>query len=717
MAPSAQDKIQQQSKEELDRVARVSLDIRRAVTAALPAPPEQFFTMMVPGKVLNFEDFTKGFDAKGKTTTPTLPREVELAQAILCDDMPALSAVQLGPTGRSVARSYSATLSKLCPAGSTVGISQDVHDDDLSEAERRYQSAMTWLLERDPNDKIKSRIDLYREKQEKYTAAFERKTKAFNDALKRSVEDPHNDTLEKQRAEYDVWVSENQKTYNNYVQAAYMDWVTTGKKEEVEYYFAIVDNDSSMSRVEASKAAMRAAIISDTDGSVEYCKVKLTPSNWAWLAKQKAEGIAQAETEETLTWKIVRLKEINAILVEVQADPTLLKSTLEIPDDDGTPKTLPNDVREFLRSLTAYQDALVNYEDAAKEDPKSDAATKAKETLDQTYEAMSKARDQLQEDFGAMEKGGVAQLNAKAVKDQQAILDNAATVIAAQIEANQAQIENYQNQIANISGKETSATFQDILAASAGIPPAPADIKPTQGQTDYWTHISLEVSSSYTHEESKSSSSSWSAGSSFGWGLWSVGGSASHTNETADVSKQMANSSIKVNFECMRVDIQRPWLRGELFYDDDLKPAPGNFISPGPITLASLMDPESYSLPDLQQRKNTELELQMYDLFPMYPTSFLLAANVVLEITGETVDIQSHFQRSSSSGGSNVGWGPFTIAGGKWSNASTSASSTCEATATGCKITIKSPQIIGWVSQIVPALPRLSQQDPTAKPR
>jgi hypothetical protein len=41
--------------------------------------------------------------------------------------------------------------------------------------------------------------------------------------------------------------------YNNHVQAAYMDWVTLGKKEEVEYYFAIVDNDSAMSRVEASK--------------------------------------------------------------------------------------------------------------------------------------------------------------------------------------------------------------------------------------------------------------------------------------------------------------------------------------------------------------------------------------------------------------------------------------------------------------------------------
>jgi len=34
-----------------------------------------------------------------------------------------------------------------------------------------------------------------------------------------------------------------------------MDWVTTGKKEEVEYYFAVVDNESAMSRVEASKVS------------------------------------------------------------------------------------------------------------------------------------------------------------------------------------------------------------------------------------------------------------------------------------------------------------------------------------------------------------------------------------------------------------------------------------------------------------------------------
>ena len=55
MPPSGTDKIQQQSKEELARIAQISMNIRQAVRSALPAPPEQFFTMMVPGKVLNFD--------------------------------------------------------------------------------------------------------------------------------------------------------------------------------------------------------------------------------------------------------------------------------------------------------------------------------------------------------------------------------------------------------------------------------------------------------------------------------------------------------------------------------------------------------------------------------------------------------------------------------------------------------------------------------------
>jgi len=55
MAASGKDKIKQQTAEEVARIAQISMDIRQAVRKALPAPPEQFFTMMVPGKVLNLD--------------------------------------------------------------------------------------------------------------------------------------------------------------------------------------------------------------------------------------------------------------------------------------------------------------------------------------------------------------------------------------------------------------------------------------------------------------------------------------------------------------------------------------------------------------------------------------------------------------------------------------------------------------------------------------
>ena len=145
-------------------------------------------------------------------------------------------------------------------SGSTTGISDEVPEGELSAAEKRYQHAMSYLTGKDPNCPTMSRVEMYREKQKKYSEEFSNKTKAFNAALKDAAKE-HPTSPPLQRIAYDKWVSENYKTFNNLVQAAYMDWVTMGKKEEVEYYFAIVDNDSAMSRVEASKVRMLLSLV------------------------------------------------------------------------------------------------------------------------------------------------------------------------------------------------------------------------------------------------------------------------------------------------------------------------------------------------------------------------------------------------------------------------------------------------------------------------
>ena len=94
--------------------------------------------------------------------------------------------------------------------------------------------------------------------------------------------------------------------------------------------------------------------------------------------------------------------------------------------------------------------------------------------------------------------------------------------------------------------------------------------------------------------------------------------------------------------------------------------------------------------------------------FTFYTASLLPVANVVLKIDGETSDIQSHSPPSTTSGSAGVGWGPFAVTS-SFSHTDTQASSSCEATATGRRIMIKSPQIIGLISEIVPTLPRLKQ--------
>jgi hypothetical protein len=195
---------------------------------------------------------------------------VELNQAILCDDMPALSGLQIGPTGKSVARSYANALGKLVPSGKldSFECSQPVHlwpyliqgtttgideRNSMNNEQKRYKHATAVLSAEAPHKTGLSVVELYAKKQAIYTKAVAEKNQAFRDALQHAQQSPVNKTTEQVVEAYEAWVQQNATTYRSYVQAAYMDWVITGRKEEVEYWFAVVDQDSALSLVERSK--------------------------------------------------------------------------------------------------------------------------------------------------------------------------------------------------------------------------------------------------------------------------------------------------------------------------------------------------------------------------------------------------------------------------------------------------------------------------------
>ncbi|KAJ6449890.1 hypothetical protein C8R45DRAFT_1128617 [Mycena sanguinolenta] len=632
------------------RAGEISTKIREALRKSLPAPPERFFTVMIPGKVDN---------------NALLPTKVELAQARLCDDMPALAAMQLGPTGRSVARSYSTAISKLIPAGTTIGIDEG-SNKPLSEDQKRYKQVMTILSSEVPNKGGHMLVELYTLKQKAYTDAVTEKTRAFDEAMKIAQKDPSNKTSEDIRTAYDRWVQENSRAYRNSVQAAYMDWVIMGKKEEVEYWFSVVDQDSALARVEQSKETMRWAVVQDSDGSGEYQKVALTPLNWANICQKKAlSGTDNTKTAEWYTWEVSRPEKQSQML---KAFKSTLRSTAPAgpePKDEG-------EKAKWKETADARQTALGEQQKAQGD--------------------LTKARE-------ANFKGdGFAKT---------------------QIEANEKLIKTYSDEKAPLlkqsgTGTGASLAIRELLD-NMGIPHALPDptvpLPKEKPDEDYFTPITIEISSTSDTKSSKreASSLSFDASASYGAGPWSVNASVNHSQSeaSAEAVSELANAAVKVSFECMRVDITRPWLRPELFYDEDLVLGPGGpHLSPGFSKLAQLLEGTWKS----ENGQKLEDELNRYSIFPMFPTAFLVGCNVVLEISGSISKLQTMFNTSSSSTSASlsVGYGPFSVsASGSYSKSKTEASSKCEATASGCCITIKSPQIIGWISQMVPALPRL----------
>ncbi|KAM0283934.1 hypothetical protein ACHAO9_009460 [Fusarium lateritium] len=153
----------------------------------------------------------------------------------------------------------------------------------------------------------------------------------------------------------------------------------------------------------------------------------------------------------------------------------------------------------------------------------------------------------------------------------------------------------------------------------------------------------------------------------------------------------MSNLDVEVSMSCMVVEIERPWLHAELFADAELDS--GEFkISPG----------EDVFKDAFNNGKNLKGE---YQQFSSYPTAFIIAADIELSFSGDTTKLESAVSASSTQANVSVGWGPFAVSGSHSSSKSKSRTK-MESTATGCRISVEAPQIVGWVQTLLPMLPK-----------
>ncbi|KAM6513149.1 hypothetical protein FALCPG4_015616 [Fusarium falciforme] len=737
-------KLEDLQKDSIASIASVSTLLRNAIAAALPVAPEQYLTVAIPGTVIDLADYDKGgsfvYDVAKYATTPTTVRQSE---ASLVDGMMPVATIMIGNTGKSVARSYSRSLDALLPAKATISSADGIR----SPGNPNYDKAMNFLKTTAPGS-TRTVVEVYRDKQMAWAKERSAWDTAKIDAAKRAAEmyPPGSgpDFIGKQRQYLNDWNQQNYFTFKASIQAAWMDWVVNGQKYDVDFNFGMIDIDSIMSRIESSKESLRNSTIPDANSAAEVYGVSLTPSRWATYCKRKAEGWYERNGSYTLAQLDSEIARLESLLESYKSADTLVKekdengnklypvagATKPKANLEDTKKAVADNLSALYKVQATLSGAKYNLEQLqGDKDSEPTAIGEAEKRVKEAQEAVAAAQKNLKaaEDADHAARQSWNEYNRMVLDDTtladaenwfrtkqdtiQKELTRLKTLRTSKAEKNPVEIPVISGVTAP-NGDEDKDTPNGTALATKGSelanpvfksPAAPGGngAQPTASaeDADPWTTITFSYSASDVSNHSKESEWGMKVGGSVGFGLWSVGGSYSHDESHMSMQSDMAACDVSVSFSALVVNINRPWLYGELFSDVDLEVAEGVKLSPGPLLLQQMIKDQKAE------------DIAMWSQFPAYPTSFIVAADTTIEFRGATKHIEEHFDSHSNSGGASVGYGPWSVTS-TFHESATEQSMQVHSTATGCKISFGAPQVIAWVSQILPRLPRDQRFNP-----
>ncbi|KAF5547558.1 hypothetical protein FPHYL_10147 [Fusarium phyllophilum] len=297
-------------RETLTSIASVSARVRDAISTALPIGSEQFLTITVPGTVTTLtESDHRGSFLYDESKHGLPPANVRQAEASLVDGMMPMTKLAVGSERRSVAGSYARAIDNLIPASPTFTPSPGIP----SHGKMDYAKSMEFLRQK-VDGTSKTIMEVYRDKEMKWNKQRQiwetEKLKATRDAQE-VFEDWTEYYSEKRQKYVENWAKSEGKRYKDSIQAAWMDWVDTGKKYDVEFALGMFQLDS-MQRVESSKEAMRNSAMDDPSGDGEVYGVILTPKTWATSCKVKAEewrhkDLGQLNGSDEAAWSRITL--------------------------------------------------------------------------------------------------------------------------------------------------------------------------------------------------------------------------------------------------------------------------------------------------------------------------------------------------------------------------------------------------------------------------
>ncbi|OPB40225.1 hypothetical protein A0O28_0003040 [Trichoderma guizhouense] len=692
------------------------LTVRSAIAAAIPVANNQVFTVSLPGTIIDWKDY---YYNSSKLIRP--PLDIQVKEARLVDGMIPLSKFTAGKTGKSVARSYLAALDLLVPVEASVSgvIGNDtsvVKDERLKTIRDRYKLSMAYLTSPDdtPGSNGKSKVDTYVQKQSMWAKEVAAYAQAQAQAMERSQPPPGATTAQVREAKekYMQWIQEHAREFKNNIQTKYMDWVVHGYKFMVDFHFGVVDISSGMKRIENSKEAYRNLTVIAPDGSSEYNGVVLSPSSWATIVAKKV-----------LNWKKNNSGPSPAeVRAEIRRLQNLLVShkTLQKAVDDGVffPVLASNKDADQSELQTAYTAVYASMDEENKKlfekkegAPPAEAdpnAAKKESSLsklgnaqkDYTEKSLSRTTATVRDIDGSNKANVKGWLDARIGQLEADISDLKEQLgIAKATEQAPSPAKLLPLPVVNENG--IVITDEEARADPSIKNPSNPDIEDldneeswrnkTDDGPDPWTKISCKVSAKSDSKTTSTSQSASAIAAKAGWGFFSASGSASHSDSSSEAMQQMSNLDVEISMSCMVVEIERPWLHAELFADAELDS--GSFeISPGEDALKEAFKNE----------KNLEGK---YQQFSSFPTAFVVAADVELSFSGDTTKLESAVSASSTSANISVGYGPFALSGSHSSSKSKSRTK-MDSTATGCKISVQAPQIVGWIQTLLPQLPK-----------
>jgi len=594
----------------------------------------------------------------------------------------------MGRTGKSVARSYLTALDALISVESSIS-SALASDKPLTDRQLkirdRYQHAMTYLTSKD-NNSGKSRLSIYVEKQDAWNKAVE----AYNAAqyTHQKLDQDNKLTVVEQRQSFLQWMQTHGRDYKATIQAKYMDWVVHGYKFDVEFNFGVVDVSSAMKRVESSKEAFRNLTLLAADGASEYSGVNLSPRNWATLVKETIDGWSTRNRGPSPLEIRAEIKRLRNLKISHEALLQAVKDKTFIPKMYSQSADSPD-----ADLLASYKNSYKSVGDKDKEN-----AAGGKKNIE--YASIF---GQTQKDYETWNTDSIKQNNAVVAANDDASRTETEKYLTGRIASIDHEIKTLEARLqATSPHAQASNTIvkPDVIAQDGTV----IDSSETKANPDLlkditvaekpspWTKITAKVSQSKSSSVKVSTESATSGGAGAGSWWWGVSASASTSSSSANASSSIENLDVEVSMDCMLVEIERPWLHAELFADYELDAAPGFRISPGPAALQKAA------------AEHRQIETD-YTQFCSYPSAFVLACNVELSFNGDTSHLESSLEASSTQANVSVGWGPFSISSSHKSSKSSSRTK-AESTANGMHISLQAPQIIAWVSELLPALPK-----------